>query len=209
MAVRPAQQGAVGQVVAQGVVTQSPLLGRGLWIWLSKRQVVHAQAVGSLDHVRGVWFVALVVEHRCGHASSLQARPDGCDALLVCLVRGSTKDARVVDCEARVITRRPFGFVRVLVVFAEALLISVALTYLAEYAGMSLVREAGGAIERRSGSVPSEHSRAERIVMSRETPEQVLNSMSRESTPGISTPSCLSMSLTPPLRLSLGASLTA
>ncbi len=44
------------------------------------------------------------------------------------------------------ITKRPFGFVRVLVVFTEALLISVALIYVAEYAGMSLVREAGGAI---------------------------------------------------------------
>ena len=44
------------------------------------------------------------------------------------------------------ITRRPFGLVRVLVVSAEALLIAVALIYLTEYAGMSLVREAGGAV---------------------------------------------------------------
>jgi hypothetical protein len=34
----------------------------------------------------------------------------------------------------------------VLVVFTEALLISAALIYLAEFAGMSLIREAGGAI---------------------------------------------------------------
>lgn len=63
---------------------------------LSKRQVLHAQAVGSLEHSRGVWFVVLVVEYRCGYSSSLQARPDGCDALLVWLVRGSTEGARVV-----------------------------------------------------------------------------------------------------------------
>ena len=44
------------------------------------------------------------------------------------------------------ITKRPFGFVRVLAVFTEALLISVALIYLAERAGMSLVRAAGGTI---------------------------------------------------------------
>ena len=44
------------------------------------------------------------------------------------------------------ITRRRFGFVRALVIFTEALLISVALIYVAEYAGMSPVREAGGAI---------------------------------------------------------------
>jgi hypothetical protein len=44
------------------------------------------------------------------------------------------------------ITRRRSGFVRVLVTFTEALLISGALIYLAEYAGMSLVREAGSAI---------------------------------------------------------------
>jgi hypothetical protein len=43
-------------------------------------------------------------------------------------------------------TRRRFGFVRALVVFTEALLISAALIYLAEYAGMSLVREAGGGL---------------------------------------------------------------
>jgi hypothetical protein len=42
--------------------------------------------------------------------------------------------------------KRRFGFLRVLVVITEALLISVALLYLAEYAGWPLVREAGGAI---------------------------------------------------------------
>jgi hypothetical protein len=42
--------------------------------------------------------------------------------------------------------KRRLGFVRALVVITEALLISVALIYLAEYVGMSLVREAGGAI---------------------------------------------------------------
>ena len=44
------------------------------------------------------------------------------------------------------ITRLRFGFVSALVIFTEALLISVALIYLAEYARMSPVREAGGAV---------------------------------------------------------------
>jgi hypothetical protein len=43
-------------------------------------------------------------------------------------------------------TKRRFGPVRVLVVITEALLISAALLYLAEYAGLPLVREAGGGI---------------------------------------------------------------
>ena len=108
--------------------------------------MLHAQAAGSLEHMRGVWFVALVAEHRGGDSSSLQACPDGCDALLVRLVRGGTEGAAVVGCEVRMITRRRSGFVGVLVIFTEALLISVALIYLAESAGMSPVREAGGAI---------------------------------------------------------------
>ncbi len=42
--------------------------------------------------------------------------------------------------------KRRLGFVRALVVFTEALLIAVALIYLADYAGISLVRKAGGAL---------------------------------------------------------------
>jgi hypothetical protein len=60
------------------------------------------------------------------------------------LVRGGTEAARIVGCEVRMITTRRFAFIRVLVIVTEALLISVALIYLAEYAGMSVVREAGG-----------------------------------------------------------------
>jgi hypothetical protein len=61
------------------------------------------------------------------------------------LVRGGTEGARIVGCEVSMITTRRFAFVRVLVIVTEALLISVALLYLAEHAGMSAVREAGGA----------------------------------------------------------------
>ena len=50
------------------------------------------------------------------------------------------------------ITRLRFGFVSALVIFTEALLISVALIYLAEYAAMSPVREAGGALSERLAS---------------------------------------------------------
>ena len=56
------------------------------------------------------------------------------------------RECAVVGSEVRMITRRRFGFVRALVIFTEALLISVALIYVAEYAGKSPVREAGGAI---------------------------------------------------------------
>ena len=41
---------------------------------------------------------------------------------------------------------RRLGIVRALVVIVEALLIAVALVYLAEYAGLPVVREAGGGI---------------------------------------------------------------
>jgi hypothetical protein len=44
------------------------------------------------------------------------------------------------------IAKRRVGFVRVLVIVAEALVIAVALVYLAEYAAVPLVREAGGRI---------------------------------------------------------------
>jgi hypothetical protein len=43
-------------------------------------------------------------------------------------------------------TRRQLSLVNVLVVLTEALLISLALVYLAEYAGAPLVRQAGGVV---------------------------------------------------------------
>jgi antibiotic biosynthesis monooxygenase (ABM) superfamily enzyme len=43
-------------------------------------------------------------------------------------------------------TNRPLDFVRVLVVVVEALLISFLLVYLAEYAAVPLVRQAGGGV---------------------------------------------------------------
>jgi len=62
------------------------------------------------------------------------------------------RECAVVGSEVRMITRLRFGFVSALVIFTEALLISVALIYLAEYAAMSPVREAGGALSERLAS---------------------------------------------------------
>lgn len=51
----------------------------------------------------------------------------------------------VVGQEVSMTATRRFDLVKIFIVCAEAVLISLALVYLAEYAALPLVREAGGA----------------------------------------------------------------